>query len=274
MREDRLQKQRFELKYRVSEGTARSVREFLRGYLVPDEFTAGSPDFSYAVHSLYLDSEDLWLYRTTINGDKNRFKLRLRYYSEDPAAPVFFEIKSRRDNSIFKQRAAVKRDAVRPILEGQWPDFTHLVKPEPKTLVQLQDFTRQLHRVNATPRSRVSYRREAWMSPVDNSARVTLDRAVNCAPEFASRISTSMAGAVQVFEEDVILELKFTDRMPAWAAELIGLFGLVQGSAAKYAEGVVAMGENRLAPHANNIANGIATGTAHPWISSDSWKTS
>jgi hypothetical protein len=272
MREDRLQKQRFELKYRVSEATARSVREFLRGYLVPDEFAAGQPDFSYPVHSLYLDSEDLWLYRTTINGDKNRFKLRLRYYNEDPASPVFFEIKRRRDNSIFKQRAAVKHEAVQPILEGQWPDYSHLLQPDAKTLVQLQEFARLMHRVHATPRSRVSYRREAWMSPVDNSARVTLDRAVKCAPEFAGRISTSAAGAVQVFEQDVILELKFTDRMPAWAAELVRLFGLVQGSAAKYAEGVVAMGENRLAPHAANTANGIARGTAHPWISTESWQ--
>ena len=93
MAEDKMQQQRFELKYIIKEDVARAVRDFVSGYLEIDEYGATLPNFSYPVHSLYLDSDDLHLYRTTINGDKNRFKLRLRFYDNRSEAPIFFEIK-------------------------------------------------------------------------------------------------------------------------------------------------------------------------------------
>jgi SPX domain protein involved in polyphosphate accumulation len=69
---------------------------------------------------LYLDSDSLKLYRTTINGDKNRYKLRLRYYEDRPDAPVFFEIKRRMNNIIMKQRGGVRRELVHAILAGKF----------------------------------------------------------------------------------------------------------------------------------------------------------
>lgn len=245
MRPDRAQQQRFELKYRVSEATARAARDFLRGQLVPDEYSAGQPDCAYAVHSLYLDSPELRLYRSTVNGDKNRFKLRLRFYDDAPDAPVFFEIKRRIDRCILKQRAAVRRAAVAELLGGRWPRLDDLVVSGERALGQLQEFARLMACMQATPRSHVIYRREAWMSPLDNAARVTFDRDICCAPEFTPALSTRVDAARRVFTDAVILELKFTGLMPAWAAEFIRLFGLVQGSAAKYVEGVDAMGAAR-----------------------------
>ena len=47
----------------------------------------------------------------SINGTKNRFKLRLRYYDSSPSSPVFFEVKARVDNCILKERCGVVRDA-------------------------------------------------------------------------------------------------------------------------------------------------------------------
>jgi len=104
-----------ELKYLIPEATALLVRDFVRSYLAMDEFSVGRPNYSYPVHSLYLDSDDLKLYWRTINGDKNRFKLRLRYYSAQPGTPVFFEIKRRMNNCILKQtwrRAAGRSELV------------------------------------------------------------------------------------------------------------------------------------------------------------------
>src|SRR2546423_2235929 len=95
MAQHSLQLQRFELKYVINEQTARAVRDFLAAYLDVDEFGATQPNFSYPVHSLYLDSEALNLYWHTINGNKNRYKLRLRFYDNNPTSPVYFEIKRR-----------------------------------------------------------------------------------------------------------------------------------------------------------------------------------
>src|SRR5215471_11792293 len=86
-----------------------------------DEYSVGRPDYSYPVHSIYLDSDNLEIYWRTVNGDKNRFKLRLRYYDDKPEAPIFFEIKRRMDNAILKQRAGVKRSAAALVLRGHHP---------------------------------------------------------------------------------------------------------------------------------------------------------
>src|SRR6185295_9548193 len=122
-----LQLQRFELKYLVPESVALRVRDFVRSYLELDEFGATLPNFSYPVHSLYLDSDDLYIYHTTINGDKNRFKLRLRYYEDRADAPVFFEIKRRVNSVIMKQRGGVRREAVDELLAGHLPEPSFLI---------------------------------------------------------------------------------------------------------------------------------------------------
>src|SRR5262245_25542842 len=118
MAQDRLQLQRFELKYIVRAQTALAVRNFVGPYLELDEFGATHPDFSYPVHSLYLDSDGLDLYWHTINGNKNRYKLRLRFYEDQHAAPVYFEIKRRMNDAILKQRGAVRREAVTALMAG------------------------------------------------------------------------------------------------------------------------------------------------------------
>lgn len=89
MTPDKMQSSRFELKYVIDEATALRMRDFARCYLDPDQYARKQPDFSYPVHSIYLDSDDLYTYRTTTNGDRNRFKLRVRFYDDDPRNPVF-----------------------------------------------------------------------------------------------------------------------------------------------------------------------------------------
>ena len=55
------------------------------------------------------------------------------------------------------------------------------------------------------------------------------------------------------FEPDVILELKFTARFPNWYRTLVEAFDLMQSSAAKYADGIAVVGEQRLAPEALSL---------------------
>lgn len=245
-RPEQAQLQRFEFKYLINESMARAMRQFVRCYLRPDEFSVTRPDYSYPVHSLYLDSPQLSLYQSVNNGDKNRFKLRVRFYDDGPDAPAFFEIKRRRNETIEKHRACVRRAAVRPLLQGEWPQPHHLAKPAAKHLFALQEFHGLMQKLNASPRSHVAYLREAWMSPTDNSMRVTFDRAVQCEPQFRTDLNARVGQAVTAFPGHVIFELKFTGRLPNWCLDLIRAFGLVRGSAAKYAEGISLLGEERV----------------------------
>ena len=99
----RLQQQRFELKYLIEDEITGGIRDWVSSYLELDEYGVGKPNLSYPIHSLYLDSDDLATFQTSINGTKNRFHLRLRYYDSKPNSPVFFEIKRRMDNCILKE---------------------------------------------------------------------------------------------------------------------------------------------------------------------------
>ncbi len=245
MNTDRLQTQRFELKFQVPEATAVAVRHFVRPYLAPDEFAKNPTLPAYPVHSLYLDSGDLHTYRATVNGDRDRYKLRVRYYDDSAESPIYLEIKRRIDRCIYKQRARVRRECVAELLNGAWPSARHLHPKAPNDLPALQKFCELLRRLGATPRARVSYDREAWTSEGHNAVRVTMDRAVECEPESGPNLSTTYTNAARPFRDQVILELKFTNRFPDWLQVMVRTFNLVQGSAAKYVDGVNALGPAR-----------------------------
>lgn len=243
MVEDRMQLQRWELKYIIPERVALSIREFVSGYLDLDEYGATRPNFSYPVHSLYLDSEDLVLYWNTINGNKNRYKLRLRFYENRPEAPVFFEIKRRVNDAILKQRGAVRREAVGWLLAGHLPEPGHLVSHDPRHLVALQRFSELMAAQHCRPKAHVAYLREAWISPQNNSVRLTMDREVFCDLHPSQLLTTELEKPVLVFGRNVVLELKFTGRFPEWFRDLVRVFNLTQCSAAKYADGVALLCE-------------------------------
>ncbi len=244
-----LQLQRMELKYIVSENVALGVRSFIRSFLEIDEFGTGHPDFSYPVHSLYLDSDDLALYWQTINGNPDRLKLRLRFYEDAEEAPVYLEIKQRRNAAILKQRAGVHRAAIPKILAGQLADSSDLVSRDSRELDAVQRFSTLMINHRCKPKAHIAFLREAWVHRRDNSIRVTMDRRIHCEPETAARFDTRMMAPESVFGREVVLELKFTDRFPAWFGELVRVFSLRQNSAAKYADGVVLIGEERFNRH-------------------------
>ena len=248
MAKDKLQASRFEQKYIITEEVARQIRDFVRSYLELDEHGVGQPDYSYQVHSLYLDSDDLKCYWSTINGDKNRYKLRLRFYVGKPEAPVFFEIKRRMNNCIMKQRGGVRREAVNLLLAGHLPEQKHLVSRDSKQLVALQRFSQLMLDIHAKPKVHIAYYREAYVPHDDNSARLTMDRQVRSEPELTARLQAEMENPIMVWGRDVVLELKFTNRFPDWFRELVRVFGLRQCGAAKYVDGVALLGEYRLDP--------------------------
>ena len=240
-----MQKQRFELKYLISEPTALLVRDFVKGYLEFDEYSVGKPNYSYPVHSLYIDSEDLKLYWATINGDKNRYKLRLRYYSTHPDSPVFFEIKARMNNCIKKERGGVRQEFVPMLLRGHLPNQDQLVSKSPNQFFALQRFCDLAARLRAAPRVHIFYMREAYVSD-DDQVRVTLDRNVYGDPNVDYKIKTDLVQPCLSFKNQVILELKFTNRFPDWFKELVRVFGVMQCGAAKYCASVEGLGFRKI----------------------------
>lgn len=257
MGEDMMQRQRFELKYRINEEWALQVREFVSSYLQIDEHCIDKPNLSYPVHSLYLDSDDLFTYWRTVNGDKNRFKLRLRFYNARLDTPVFCEIKYRVDNCIFKQRGGVRKEGVPWLLAGQFPAAEHLVSEDGKAVHAVERFCELSQWLRARPKMHVAYQREAWVDPKTDAVRVTFDRQVLGEAEPTAAFRTEMTDPCRPFGHEVILELKFTNRFPQWLREMVERFELIRGSAAKYCECVEMIGEERL---------GHSSGRENPWL--------
>jgi len=241
---ERLQHQRFELKYHVPEAKALRIRDFVQGYLAVDEYGALQTDLSYPTLSLYLDSEGLDTHWHTVNGNRNRFKLRLRYYDDQPDTPVFFETKRREDNVILKERGGVHKSAVRWLLAGHMPERRHMLNPnDHEALVAVQRFCHRMLQLNARPKMHVAYRREAYENSGDNSVRVTMDRQVASQPCALPHLIARSLRPHLVFGKTVILELKFTARYPKWFRDLVETFDCVQMGAAKYSEGILTKGD-------------------------------
>ncbi|SRR6266542_1207044 len=240
-----LQRQRYELKYQVSEDKALRIRDFVQTHLEIDEYSALQPNLSYPTLSLYLDSDGLDTYWHSINGNRNRFKLRLRYYDDQPDTPVFFEIKRRNDNVILKQRGGVRKSAVRWLLAGHLPEREHMLNPnDTEAFVAVQRFCHLMLQWNARPKMHVAYLREAYENPRGNNVRLTLDRKVECQPNPNPCLIAKATQPYPVFGNTVILELKFSARYPKWFQDLVETLGCIQMGAAKYSQCIFDKGED------------------------------
>lgn len=232
---------RFELKYIIGESCARAVRDFALSYLEPDPHADPAKNCEYPVHSLYLDSPDLALCRSTMQGHKNRFKLRIRFYDDSPESPAFLEIKRRENDVILKQRAPVRRTSVARILNGHWPTQGDVMDASPKGLAAVEEFCRLRNLTLADGQVFVSYVREAYVTPNNNTVRLTFDRRLQ-GVRYEGGGSLVRTGLIVHPEiAGVILELKFTDRFPIWMRQMVRHFDLVRVSMAKYVSCVMAL---------------------------------
>jgi VTC domain len=123
------------------------------------------------------------------------------------------------------------------------PGTGQLPASDPRHRATLEHFLLLMNSINARPKAHNAYLREAWVSPHDNSIRVTFDRNIRIEPHFQPTAATEMQHPVQTYSEFVVLELKFTNAFPNWFNELVQRFNLMQASAAKYSGGVLMLGE-------------------------------
>jgi hypothetical protein len=227
------------------------MKDYVLTYLVPDEHSRPGQKHGYPVKSLYLDTRDLALYRQTVRGIKNRFKLRIRFYDDDPSHPAFLEIKRRETEVIRKQRAAVRRDAVRRFLEGFDLTSDDLMydnadeHKQVKSFHAMRDFAQLSKQISADGSLYVCYHREAFVSKNNNSLRVTFDRAVHGCPFDLYKGLFAPTDGVDSGIPGVILEVKFTNQYPGWINGMVRQFQLQRRSVPKYIECIDAARRSR-----------------------------
>jgi hypothetical protein len=225
---------RFECKYQISEAKAAAVEKFIQPYLHPDRYCKLQPTGSYPIVSLYLDSPNLQLCKESLTGQKNRFKLRIRGYNDDPSYPKFFEIKRRLNFTIVKDRHRVKHSEVERLLSGgPLPEQYYSTEQEP-----LKQFLFYMRAINAGPIVLVRYIRRAYEDDSENRVRITFDRKLSFKMCDQPRVTLNSPGWQRYPISDVILEIKFTSRFPTWLTHLARCLELQQQSFSKYASSV------------------------------------
>ncbi|HJQ80680.1 MAG TPA: polyphosphate polymerase domain-containing protein [Lacipirellulaceae bacterium] len=246
---------RYERKFVVPEHAADSIRHFVESYLPLDEHMAPGEPFGYRVCSLYLDTPGYALYRQSIDGIKNRYKLRIRFYSNSPDSPAFLEIKQRKTETVHKLRAVVSKRAAERVLRGEWISPKELLSPSDTSARALAEFCECRDRLHAVGTAFISYRREAYVSRSAESVRVTFDRQIAGHPYHPDMGLTVPLDEAFVVVDGAVLELKYNGRAPRWMHDLITHFGLQRRSFPKYVFGVDALGiRPKMAPA---IAGGV-----------------
>jgi hypothetical protein len=223
---------RYECKYLVTAAAVAEIRRFIQPFVVPDAFARRRAGYRYPICSLYFDTLGLDLYRQTAAGEKNRFKLRVRSYSDDAAMPVFLEVKRRVNDVILKRRAGLPRDvAIEMLTTG---DSLGLDRSAGALLSDLHFFTGHVRVASARPFLRIRYVREAYEARGGDPLRITLDTDIEWRPTSVPEFGLNGRGWRSAAVPGTVLEIKFTDRYPGWVAELIRAFDLQRQSVAKY----------------------------------------
>ncbi|MBW8002448.1 MAG: polyphosphate polymerase domain-containing protein [Planctomycetes bacterium] len=227
---DNTLKCRHEMKYVITESKTAAITKFIQPYVHYDRYCKLQPNHIYPIVSLYLDSANLKLCRESLEGHKNRFKLRIRSYSDDHDYPRFLEIKRRINTIILKSRAKIRHVDIDRLLSGR------NINPQNKTDEDiLRQFQLYMHSINAGPVVRIRYMRQAYENDSENRVRITFDTDLCYNIQNSNDLSLNGRNWQRHSLKGVILEIKFTGRYPAWINRMVECFDLRRRSMSKYA---------------------------------------
>lgn len=208
----------YELKFILREAQVPGVIDWAREHLSADPHALRSGDETYQVSSVYLDTDDLAVYRRRPGFRSSKFRLR-RYGSE---ARIYLEEKRKRQGWVSKVRSKIAEEELvwleAPELPAEWGGAW---------------FRQALEERQLLPRCQVTYRRLAREGVTEGEpVRLTIDREIHCASAAGLRPGTELASPVPI--PVTLLELKFRNGLPRLYKGLIRTFGLSSAPASKY----------------------------------------
>jgi len=208
---------RYEYKYVITFERYLAVKAELCKRLTPDAFGVNT------VQSLYFDTENYRLIRSSLEKPVYKEKLRLRCYNlNDNDKNIYVEMKRKYDGIVYKRRIACKESQVKNILCGNLQQ-TQIEKE----LKYFWSFYGDL-----SPKMLILYDREAYFDK-DGDLRVTFDRNVRYRTNDLN-FYTSLDGESLLSEDSVIMELKSGTAFPLWICEILDRENIRKTSFSKY----------------------------------------
>ena len=242
--------ERYELKYVIPYSLVEPISDYLAPYCAYDHHSMAYADRFYPVNSLYFDTPNHRFLKQRMYGVDRRFNMRVRAYGDGEEGPYFAEIKFKSATSVKKFRATLQAT--------EWPGFLSqdsqsldLSNRGDKENISRQTFMLLAEAYAIEPKIFTCYRRRAFLSLIDEYARVTFDINMRYRPQDPLHATdlyslNSSHGCINYdtetiyddeaqYNSNVVLELKATiGAVPVWMIELIRRFELKQVGFSKY----------------------------------------
>lgn len=214
--------QRVEWKYILSAEQTEFFCARLKGHMEPDAYGLTT------IQSLYYDTPDRRLVRTSIEKPAFKEKIRLRAYGRATnESPVFLELKRKAYGIVYKRRVQATVPEVKRFFAGEQNlDENGQIDRE---ITYFRDYYRKLE-----PACMILYDRTAYYEP-DGELRLTIDRNPRYRIDALS-FDHAPIGIPLLNPGDTILEIKVQDTIPLWLVRILSEGKICRGSISKYGE--------------------------------------
>lgn len=212
--------ERTEKKYILTLSQRNTLIKKIAEHIRPDEYGEST------VNSLYFDTDDDRLIRTSLDKPLYKEKLRLRSYSTPKTdSYVFLEIKKKFDGVVYKRRETLSySDAMNYITSRSLPVRSQIMNEI--------DWAMN-HYEGLRPKMFIAYDRTAFYSRDDRELRITFDRN----PRFRTDeldLAKGSYGERILSPELCIMEIKALNTMPLWLTKALNELKIFPGSFSKY----------------------------------------
>ena len=213
---------RYELKYILDAGQTEYLTERLCGHMREDDYGL-TP-----IASLYYDTPDARLIRTSVEKPEFKEKIRLRSYGlATQDSPVFLELKRKAYGVVYKRRVQSVILTVESFFRGERDGFEG--GQIDRELLYFREYYRNLE-----PTCLILYDRTAYYEP-DGDLRLTIDRNPRYRTDALS-FDHAPVGIPLLAPGDTILEIKVQDTIPLWLVRILSEGNIKRGSISKYGE--------------------------------------
>ena len=214
--------QRVEWKFILSAEQTQFFCERLKGHMEPDAYGLTT------ISSLYYDTPDRQLIRTSIEKPDFKEKIRLRAYGPaTDTTPVYLELKRKAFGIVYKRRVQATVPEVESFFSGTLNlDENGQIDRE---LTYFRNYYKKL-----VPACMILYDRVAYCEP-NGDLRLTIDynpRYRNDALSF----DYAPVGIPLLNPGETILEVKVQDTIPLWLVRILSEGKIRHGSISKYGE--------------------------------------
>lgn len=215
---------RHEVKYLLTENQENEILRRIADHMTGDSFT------NQTISSLYCDSADDILIRTSLDKPVYKEKLRLRGYgTPDNDSVVFLEIKKKFDGIVYKRRAKMTcKQAFDYLQNGTSPPCENY---NDRQVMQEIDWI--VKRDGLKPKAAVFYDRRAFFGNDNHELRLTLDSNVRYRLDDID-LRNGTYGTPLKDQPFCVMEIKSAASVPLWLAGILTELELYPGSFSKY----------------------------------------